>query len=111
MGRNRQIWEKGNAIYTGWAVRCGSRGWESDCVRKVESQLRRMFFLLSRALVTACLLLNAVEIAATLVAFLQEQMFSENDDRLGALHFGEDKQLFQGMHERECITTRSSRGQ
>ena len=36
------------------------------------------------------LLLNAVEIRPTLVAFFQKQMFSVNDNRFAALHFGKD---------------------
>jgi excisionase family DNA binding protein len=45
---------------------------------------------LPRAFVAMSLLLNAVEIRPTLVAFFQKQMFSVNGNRFGALHFGKD---------------------
>src|SRR5580658_10044065 len=62
------------------------------------------FFPLSQALVATSLLLNAVEIAATLVALFQEQVFSVDDHRLCALHLGKDKHLFWGVHDGKCIT-------
>jgi hypothetical protein len=51
---------------------------------------RGKFFLLAQALVTACLLLNPVEIAATFLALFQEQVLSVKYDRLGALHLREN---------------------
>jgi hypothetical protein len=69
---------------------------------------RSAFFPLCEALVTACLFLSAVEIAATLLAFFQEQVFSVNDHRFCALHLCKGLRLFQGVHERECTTSRLS---
>jgi hypothetical protein len=62
-----------------------------------------MFFLLCQAFVTAYLLLNTVEIAATFLALFQEQVLSVKYDGLGALDLCEDRPVFRGMHEVRCI--------
>jgi hypothetical protein len=67
---------------------------------------RGTLFPFSQALVTARLLLNAVEVAATFLALFQEQVLPVKYDRLGALHFCEDGPVFRGMHEGKCITSR-----
>ena len=64
-----------------------------------------MFFLLCQAFVTAYLLLNTVEIAATFLALFQEQVLSVKYDGLGALDLCEDRPVFRGMHEVRCITS------
>jgi hypothetical protein len=64
---------------------------------------RGTLFPFSQALVTARLLLNAVEIAAAFLAVFQEQVLAVKYDRLGALHLREPGESF-GMSGSVSLT-------
>jgi hypothetical protein len=104
MGCNGASREESDAVYSGRPVHRGCRGWKGNYVRKVESRLRRTFFP-TQALVTAYLLHDTVEIAATFLALFQEQVLSVKYDRLGALDLCEDGPVFRGIHDGKCITS------